>query len=286
VKAPAAVIFACAALTVQAQEPQQPTFRSASHNVSVDVSVFDGERAIQGLTAADFDVRDNGARQTLSNVRPNTLPIDVRLLFDTSGSITEEDLERYRRAMTRLADALRPEDRVEILTFSGRVSEVVPLQHPPIKVTTHRQDRDGTSFFDAVSLAMVNRPIPERRQITVVLTDAQDNDSFFDKDTLYESARRTSAVVYGVLPTGLADDVSRFATRLEMVARVTGGRLIRSKWDGRMGDSLIRTIGEFRQGYVLDYALDGVPAPGWHKLTVTVPRAKYTIRAREGYFAR
>jgi len=89
-----------------------------------------------------------------------------------------------------------------------------------------------------------------------------------------------------VLPTGLADDVSRFATRLEMVARVTGGRLVRSKWDARMGDLLIRTLAEFRQGYVLNYALAGTPDPGWHKLTVTVPRAKYTIRAREGYFAR
>jgi VWFA-related protein len=278
--------LACAALAVQTQAPQQPTFRSGSDAVTVDVGVFDGQRAIPGLTAADFDVRDNGARQTVSSVRPNTLPIDVRLLFDTSGSITPEELERYRRAMARVAETMHREDRVEILTFSGRISEVVPLQHPPITVITERQDRDGTSFFDAVSLAMVTRPLVERRQITIILTDAQDNDSFFDKDTLYESARHTSAVVYGVLPTGLADDVSRFATRLEMVARVTGGRLVRSKWDGRMGDLLIRMLAEFRQGYVLNYALEGVPTPGWHKLTVTVPRARYTIRAREGYFAR
>ena len=281
-----AVGLVCAALAVQAQEPQQPTFRSGSHAVTVDVSVFDGQRAITGLTAADFDVRDNGVRQTVSAVRPNTLPIDVRLLFDTSGSITPEELERYRRAMARVAEALRPVDRVEILTFSGRISEVVPLQHPPITIVARRQDSDGTSFFDAVSLAMVTLPMIERRQITIVLTDAQDNDSFFDKDTLYDSARRTSAVVYGVLPTGLADDVSRFAARLEMVARVTGGELVRSKWDARMGDLLIRTLAQFRQGYVLNYALAGTPDPGWHKLTVSVPRAKYTVRAREGYFAR
>lgn len=277
--------FACAVLVAHAQE-QQPTFRLAAHSVAVDVSVFDGQRAISGLTAADFDVRDNGARQKLAGARPNTLPLDLRLLFDTSGSITPEELERYRRAMARVAEALRPEDRVEILTFSGRISEVVPLQHPPIKVITKREDRDGTSFFDAVSLAMVTRPMVERRQITIVLTDAQDNDSFFDKDTLYESARRTSAVVYGVLPTNLADDASRFAARLEMLANVTGGRLVRSRWDGRMGDLLIRMLAEFRQGYVLNYELDGTPAPGWHKLTVTVPRARYSIRAREGYFAR
>ena len=280
----AALIFATAG--VLAPQAQTPTFRSGTDSVSVDVSVFDGDRAVLGLTAADFDVRDNGVRQKVASLRDNTLPLDLRLLFDTSGSITPEDLERYRRAMNRVAAALRPDDRVEILTFSGRISEVAPLQHPPIRILTERHDRDGTSFFDAVSLAMVTRPLLERRQITIVLTDAQDNDSFFDKDTLYESARRTHAVVYGVLPTGLADDVSRFATRLEMIARVTGGRLVRSRWDGRMGDVLIRMLNEFRQGYVLNFTLDGVPVAGWHKLSVSVPRGRYTVRAREGYFAR
>ena len=161
VKAPAVPSVSRArSLAAQAQEPQQPTFRSARMLSPWTCSVFDGQRAIPGLTAADFDVRDNGVRQTLAGVRPNTLPIDVRLLFDTSGSINAEDLERYRRAMARVAEALRREDRVEILTFSGRISEVVPLQHPPITVITQRQDRDGTSFFDAVSLAMVTRPMP------------------------------------------------------------------------------------------------------------------------------
>jgi VWFA-related protein len=182
---------------------------------------------------------------------------------------------------------LRPEDRVEILSFSGRISEVVGLQHPPVSIAPARQPREGTAFFDAVSLAMITRPSLERRQVTIVLTDARDTSSFFDKDTLYESARRTHAVVYGVLPAGLAEDSSRYAARLEMMARVTGGRLVRSGRDAGIANTIIRTLNEFRQGYVLHYALAGVPLTGWHKLTVRVPRAgRYTVRAREGYFAR
>jgi VWFA-related protein len=270
-----------------AQEPQAPTFRSVTHTVAVDVSVFDDERAVLSLGAKDFNVTDNGVRQTISGVLPNNLPLDLRLLFDTSGSISQEDLERYRRAMVRVAGALRPEDRIEILTFSGRISEVVGLQHPPVSIATARQPRDGTSFFDAVSLAMITRPSFERRQVTIILTDAQDNTSFFDKDTLYESARRTHAVIYGVLPTGLAADASRYAARLEAVARVTGGRLVRARRDAEMGNTIIRTLNEFRQGYVLHYALAGVPLAGWHKLAVQVTRpGRYTVRAREGYFAR
>lgn len=286
-KALIAGILAVVTVPVLAQDPQSPTFRSVTHTVAVDVSVFDAQRAVLSLGAKDFDVRDNGVRQTLSGVLPNNLPIDLRLLFDTSGSISPEDLERYRRAMLRVAGALRPEDRVEIVTFSGRIYEVVGLQHPPISIAPTRQPRDGTAFFDAVSLAMITRPSLERRQVTIILTDARDNASFFDKDTLYEAARRTQAVVYGVLPAGLAEDASRYAARLEMIARVTGGRLVRSHRDAEMGNTIIRTLNEFRQGYVLYYALEGVPLTGWHKLTVQVPGAsRYTVRAREGYFAR
>lgn len=281
------VIAAALTTSALAQAPQQPAFRSVTHTVAVDVSVFRGQQAVLSLGPNDFEVQDNGVRQKISGVVPNNLALDLRLLFDTSGSISREDLERYRRAMVRVAAALRPEDRIEILTFGSRIYEVVALQHPPVSIAPARQPRDGTSFFDAVSLAMITKPSLERRQVTIILTDARDNTSFFDKDTLYESARRTHAVVYAVLPVALAEDSSRFAERLEVMTRVTGGRLVRARRDAEMGTTIIRTLNEFRQGYVLHYSLEGVPLTGWHKLSVQVPRGgRFTVRAREGYFAR
>ena len=273
----------CFALVLRAQDPQT-TFKSSTENVMVDVSVFDGDRPVVTLGTTDFEVYDNGVRQRLSGAQRNNFPLDV--LFDTSGSITAEDLERYRRAMERVTTALTPDDRVEILAFNGRITEVVPMRHPPVQIRLAREGRDGTAFFDAVSLAMITRPLVDRRQVTIVLTDALDNASFFDKDTLYAAAQRTHAVVFGVLPTGLAEDASRYSARLEMLTRVTGGRLVRSKWDSRMGNVLVGMLNEFRQGYVLHYALDGTPQKGWHKLQVRVPARRYAVRAREGYFAR
>lgn len=274
-------------VTAFASAPQQRAFRATTHAVAVDVSVFDGDFAVPSLTAEDFEVLDNGVRQTLSGAQRNTLALDLRLLFDTSGSITADDLEKYRRAMVRVAAALRPDDRIEILTFNGRISEIVPLQHPPVQIALDRQGPDGTSFFDAVSLAMVTRPLVERRQITIVLSDAVDNASFFDKDTLYDAARRTHAVVYTVLPIALAQDTSRFAARLDMLSRVTGGRLVRARWDARMGSTVTQALDEFRQGYVLHFTPTGVPLEGWHTLSVKLTGGRrHTIRAREGYFAR
>lgn len=281
----------CAALTglalsATAQTPQRQAFRAATNAVVLDVSVFDGDRAVTSLGVSDFEVLDNGVPQELTGASRNVLPVDLRLLFDTSGSISADDLEQYRRAMRRVADTLRPDDRIEILTFDGRINEVVPLQHPPVQIAFERQGKDGTSFFDAVSLAMITRPLADRRQITIVLSDALDTASFFDKDTLYSAARRTQAVVYTILPVTLAQDRSRFTARLEMLSRVTGGRHVRAQWDRHMGNAVIDALNEFRQGYVLHYLISGVPGSGWHKLTVRVKGRRYTVRSREGYFGR
>ena len=127
-----------------------------------------------------FQVIDNGVEQKVESVDLNRLPIDLKLVFDTSGSISPEGLEKYRRAMRRVADALQPNDRCEIVAFTSRINDAAARQSPPIAIDLQRTLPDGTSFFDAVSLALVTVPSIERRQIVIVLSDAQDNASFFD----------------------------------------------------------------------------------------------------------
>jgi VWFA-related protein len=286
-KAALTSVFLLGASALAAQEPPRQVFRAATHVVPVEVAVFDGDHAVRGLGASDFEVLDNGVPQSVTVSERSALPVDVRLLFDTSGSISEEDLEKYRRAMVRVAEALRPEDRCEIWTFGGRITEVANRQHPPVKISLSRAGPDGTSFFDAVSLAMITRPVADRRQITIVLSDAQDNASFFDKDVLFDAARRTHAVVYTILPIAQAKDVTKYSTRLDMLSRMTGGRLVRAQWDATMGNTIVAALEEFRQGYVLSYLVSGVPSDGWHKLTVRVRGARrLAVRAREGYFGR
>jgi len=262
------------------------TFRTSTDAVSLDVAVFDGDRVVPRLTANDFDVFDNGVRQTISTADRNTLPIDLRLVFDTSGSISPAALDRYQRAMNRVAESLRLADTAEILTFGRQIGLAATRQHPPVKIELTRVGQDGTAFFDAVSLAMITKRTLERRQITIVLSDAVDNASFFDETALYDAARRTDAVVYAVLPAEIPADAAPLTTRLRMLTLLTGGRLVQASRDGPMGQAIIDALEEFRQSYVLRYVISGVPIPGWHALTVRVRGAKYTIRAREGYFGR
>ena len=155
-----------------------------------------------------------------------------------------------------------------------------------MKIELQRGGSDGTAFFDAVSLALVTIPTPDRRQITIVLSDAKDNASFFDEATMLEAARLTDAVVYAILPGDLRFGRAVSAARLEVLSLLTGGRLIRARQQ-ELGTVINDAIKEFRQSYRVGYTLTGTALRGWHKVDVRVPgRSSYRIRTRAGYFVR
>jgi VWFA-related protein len=66
------VAFAMATLSVRGQErkpdPQRPTFRTGAHYVRVDVYPTRDGRPIAGLTAADFELLEDGKLQTIDAV--------------------------------------------------------------------------------------------------------------------------------------------------------------------------------------------------------------------------
>jgi VWFA-related protein len=213
--------------------------------------------------------------------------------------------------MTQVGTALKPGDRCEAWQFARRMVDVMPLSDPPFDAHVSRVGLDGTSFFDAVSVAMITAPSPGRRQLTIVLTDGYDTSSFFDGPALMRAAQRTDAVVYvvsppaiSVLPPGVVSLVSGMdrvtvvpspgsasavppARVLDALAKTTGGRLMTLPSSGDIGASFLKAIEEFRQSYLLRYRPEGVDSEGWHTLTVSVRGTKkYTVRAKLGYEGR
>ena len=45
-----------------------------------------------------------------------------------------------------------------------------------------------------------------------------------------------------------------------------------------------KILEDFKTSYILTFRPKGVTATGWHTLRVEVPKAKYQVRARPGYF--
>ena len=85
----AAAFVAVASLLAQASpqqappaQTQAPVFRAGADVVSVEASVRRDRRAVTGLTAADFEITDNGVPQQIADISYEKLPIDVTVLLD------------------------------------------------------------------------------------------------------------------------------------------------------------------------------------------------------------
>jgi VWFA-related protein len=297
---PAGIVLACVALSAW-DLTQQPRFRAHTSVVTVSVSVKRGNNAVANLKAADFVLTDSGVPQKIEAVTIESLPIDVTLFLDTSGS-TAGKLDEMKQDVQSVLQQLRSEDRFRLLTIGDTVNEVVPWVAAGTKVPVDIEPVGGISLIrDALLVALAHRPEPGRRHLVVGMTDRQDCGSVVSTALLHDIAGRSEAVMHLVDYSGGGGD-SRYRVRtcspqavpegedaLARAAERTGGevhgqsRFFRASSIARA----FRTIfTDFRQSYVLRYSPDNVPARGWHPIVVRVPSARNaTIRARQGYYA-
>src|SRR5262245_13613845 len=107
----AIVQLLAAASLQQPPDSTRPVFRGRAEAVRVDALVTENSRPVSGLQAGNFEVLDNGVRQQVDAVSSDTVPLDVVLALDTSGSVVGDRLEQLRSAAGGLLGHLRSGDR-------------------------------------------------------------------------------------------------------------------------------------------------------------------------------
>ena len=291
------VTLSCLAATLAAQPAR--VFRARTDLVTVSASVKRGNSPVGNLTAADFRLYDNGIPQKIDAVTIESVPLDVTLFMDTSGS-TSGALDRMKRNVRSMAAMLRPEDRVRLLTIGISVYEPLPWQPGGRAVSLEMAAVPGVSvIYDALVAAFAHEPDSGRRHLIVALTDGLDCGSLIDGPRMLDVATRSEAVLH-FIHVGNSGDLGDYAIAayctpgeaehtnfVKQAAEQSGGGMHKS----RFGDPAVRTfsrvLSEFRQSYVLRYSPAGVKPEGWHQIRVEVPdRKNLTIRARSGYFGR
>jgi Ca-activated chloride channel homolog len=271
--------------------------------VRVDAMVTDGRRPVTGLTAANFEVKDNGVVQQVTEVQYETLPLNVICALDVSSSVSGEPLARLKTALAALIDALADRDRAALLTFSGAVHLHSPLTNdrPRLRALSAQMTAGGTtSFYDAAFAGLALREADNGRTMLLLFSDADDTSSWLSARKLIAAARQADVVIYPVtipvaaaLPSGNQrffqndpDRVTDPAQRLlEALADDTGGRVFFARDDDSLTRTFLSVLAEFRQRYVLTYEPTGVAASGWHDLDVKLKGKSGQVRARRGYFA-
>ncbi len=268
-------------LAVLLQSSQQPSFRSGTLGVRVDVLVTDGHKPVGGLGAPDFDVRDNGVPQSIELVDAVDVPLNVVLALDTSGSTAGARQADLVAASQVVLDGLRPIDRAALTTFSHAVVPRVALTTDlaAVRDALRRLTPSGrTSVMDGVYVALMTALAQPGRSLVVICTDGADISSWLRPDEVVESAKRSNAVIYAVTS---AD--ARRASSLEALARATGGDTMRVASNADLRGAFQRILQEFRSRYILAYTPAGVAQGGVHRLDVRVRRRGLTVKARQVY---
>jgi Ca-activated chloride channel homolog len=284
----------------QQPSPQQPTFRAGVDVVTVDVSVSRSGEHIDGLTARNFDVFDNGVRQKIDKVALEQVPIDAYLVFDVSGSIAGAKLDHLRQAANAFVDGLTPRDKVALVTFAKDVKIQQPLTGD---FTLFRRSLSGiqaggqTALFDAMLRTISLRERNDRRAVVLVLTDQQDNASEATLKQAVEAAERSDVIAYGVLadegsaaagPGGMgggfrAPQMQFQIGFLRSLADATGGRVFRMNVHLPLDEIFGLVLDDARNRYVITYVPEKATS-GWHKLQVKLVEAKGDVVARRGYY--
>ena len=277
------ILLVGALLALAAPQPR-PVFRAEVGVVRVEVLVTRRGETVRGLTAADFELRDQGRPRQLDPVLEEQAPVDAVLALDMSGSVRGPKLDALRSAARAFLDGLRAGESAALLAFREEVHLLEPFT--PDLARLHRalaSARPGgsTALCDAVYAALRLREPGPRRTPIVVFSDGVDNLSWLTASQVVEAASRSDAIVYAVAVRDRGEGESSF---LRDVVRATGGQLFEASSERDLPARFLDVLADIRSRYVLSYAVEGADAPGWHALDVRLRRGKGTVLARPGYW--
>jgi Mg-chelatase subunit ChlD len=162
----------------------QRPFSSHTLGVRVDVLVTDGRNPVGGLTAADFELRDNGVVQTI-DVADSDVPVNAVLALDTSASTAGQRQKDLIAASQALFDSLKPADRAALTTFSHAVAPRIALTSDLSAVRREllRIEPFGdTAIMDGTYVALTATLAQTGRSLVVVCTDGYDTSSWLQPD--------------------------------------------------------------------------------------------------------
>jgi Ca-activated chloride channel homolog len=291
-----ALAFALAAAAVAQAQP--PTFTAGVEGVYVDAFVTDGDRPVLGLTASDFELKDNGVRQPVDLVTVESLPLTTFLVLDASGSVEGEKLLRLQAAARVLLAGLRAGDEAAIVTFDQEIR----VRVPPTDDRTRLEEAVGgilpggsTALYDAL-YAGAMLASGRGRSLLVLFTDGEDNVSWLDAGQVRRALLESNVLVQavGIVPTdqGATRDslfVSRVAVEAPYVrtlrnfAEVTGGRFWAASAPDGLAEAFLAILEAMKTRYVLRFEPDRVTR-GLHELKVTLARRKGKVQCRKAYF--
>jgi VWFA-related protein len=181
-------VFSAATAFAQTATPTPPKeeagiIKVSSRLIVVPVSVTDpnGEPVV-GLKAENFRISEEGAPQTIDSVgNAETVPLEIALLIDVSGSVNPLFEFEKKAAAQFLQTVMKPEDRATIFLIGDKPSAVLQSENSTAAAERLKAvvpSGKFTAFYDTTAAAAryLRQNAPTRSlRVIVALTDGEDN---------------------------------------------------------------------------------------------------------------
>jgi len=286
--------------------------RVSTNLITVPAEVLDRSgRYIGSLQKYDFRICENGVEQQLAYFASVEQPFTVALLLDVSGS-TQSQLEAIRSAANTFIKRLRPNDRLLLVSFDGKINvltEAVTLSELRKKKLRLDAVNDGILLYDTVGFVLNQRLAGiQGRKAIVLLTDGVDGGS--KKASLKQNLRDAEeanvfiyTVQYNTLPqlperlsqisnlkareyvrTRMIKEYGVGSNYLQFLAEKTGGRLYKAENLSDVPQAFDAITDELGRQYSLGYYPKIQAQHGERRdIKVKTRSPNLVVRARESY---
>jgi VWFA-related protein len=203
-----AIATATFALLPASAADGDPTFKSDVALARVDAQVVDrSNRAITGLHAEDFILKEAGQPREIRNFLSEDMPIDLVLLLDVSGSMRPH-VERIAAAAHQALQVFGKNDRFAIMVFDRYTRVRLPFRGSREELergleTLLRQEsfNGGTDItrglLDACQYIQKEGRRDARRAIVILTDDQTERDR--DEVAVNRALRRADAVLSALI---------------------------------------------------------------------------------------
>jgi len=275
--------MAAVACTVAGIRGDQSSFRSRVDTVAIYATVSErGGQLVTNLSREDFTVLDNGKPVEITGFSNDEKPISAVVLLDVSGSMIAR-LRWMQDATASFVEALKPEDRISIGSFSEKVTIASGLTSDKLALVRSLKSirpGDGSSVWRAIDAGMDSIRNETGRRVVVVLSDGinTEHEGVDDGDL----KRRGTAEGFMVYAVGVND--KGLHPQLRDVAEETGGGHVELSVAADLKGALERVTEELRHQYLLGFTpsvLDGAI----HTLSVHARNRALIVRTAKTYLA-
>jgi Ca-activated chloride channel family protein len=296
---------ACVAVLIltasRAAHPQNqtPESETSPYQISVNLNLVVLPVAVRDkkggfasdLREQDFEVYEDGVRQTIRLFRHEDIPVTAGLVVDHSGSMQTKMTDVLMAART-FVHFSNPEDQMFVVNFNERVTPGLP---PSIRFTNREDEMQAailkapvageTALYDAMNVALDSLQTGEReKKVLLVISDGGDNASTTALPQILKKAEESTAIIYAI---GIYDasDPDKNPGVLRRIAKATGGEAFFPDDISKVGGICEGIARDIRHQYAIGYVSGNTQPGGRRVIRVTARSAgkDLIVRTRTSY---